>query len=141
MIFSVVIFLLHVVMLVLGHGPQICPKTILGPYNEKKYRFVADGTDSGFSKCQGGGDIPHCVYTRKMKFYCMTKVQGRYQPNELEGHYESLKENKTETRFGKGGEEKMDIDLTGTNNAIKMMLYTNNVKVKHFMATMTNLWA
>merc|ERR1712179_118766 len=103
-----------------------CPKYLSLTLNRVKYRLVADGTESGFKACHG--DIANCVYTREMKFYCMSGDNMDYEPLEIEASYENLKENVTQTSFGKAGGEKFEIDLTGTNNAIRMTLYQKDVE-------------
>jgi len=115
------------------HGSNIeCPKYLtLNRVEIEKYRLVADGTDSGFKTCNS--DIANCVYTRKMKFYCMNvgkknAYESVWEPVEVEASYENLKENVTQTSFGKAGGEKFEIDLTGTNNAIRMTLYQMDVE-------------
>ena len=101
-----------------------CPKYL--SLRDVKYRFVADGT--GFSSCRG--DIPHCVFTREMKFYCMNGENMKYEPVVVQASYENLKENVTKTSFGKAGGEEFDIDLTGTNSAVRMTLYQIDVEVR-----------
>ena len=59
---AAIISLIVNLSLVLAQNKE-CPKYL--SLRDVKYRFVADGT--GFSTCLG--DIPHCVYTREMKFY------------------------------------------------------------------------
>ena len=105
-----------------------CPK-YLSLTGRGKYRFVADGTESGFKTCNG--DIANCVYTRELKFFCMSGENMKYEPVEVQASYENLKENVTETSFGKAGGEKFEIDLTGTNNAIRMTLYQMDVEVRY----------
>ena len=43
---------------------------------------------------------------------------------------DNLKENVTKTSFGKAGGEEFDIDLTGTNSAVRMTLYQVDVEVR-----------
>ena len=108
-----------------------CPKylSLTDVYGStRKYRFVADGTESGFKTCNG--DIANCVYTREMKFFCVNGYNMEYEPVEIEASYENLKENVTQTSFGKAGGEKFEIDLTGTNNAIRMTLYQMDIEVR-----------
>ena len=104
-----------------------CPK-YLSLTGRGKYRFVADGTNSRFKTCHG--DIANCVFTREMKFFCMNGNNMDYKPLEIEASYENLKENVTQTSFGKAGGEKFEIDLTGTNNAIRMTLYQMDIEVR-----------
>ena len=101
-----------------------CPKYL--SLRDVKYRFVADGT--GFLSCRG--DISHCVYTRGMKFYCMTGENMKYEPVVVQASYDNLKENVTKTSFGKAGGEEFDIDLTGTNSAVRMTFYQIDVEVR-----------
>ena len=65
-----------------------------------------------------------------MKFYCMSGENMKYEPVVVEASYENLKENVTKTSFGKAGGEEFDIDLTGTNSAIRMTLYEMDVEVR-----------
>ena len=120
---AAIISLIVNLSLVLAQNKE-CPKYL--SLRNVKYRFVADGT--GFSTCLG--DIPHCVYTREMKFYCMYGENMKYEPVVVEASYENLKENVTKTSFGKAGGEEFDIDLTGTNSAIRMTLYKMDVEVR-----------
>ena len=103
-----------------------CPKYL--STRGGKYRLVADGTDSGFKTCHG--DMANCVYTRDMNFYCMYGKNMDYTPFQIEASYENLKENVTQTSFGKAGGEKFEIDLTGTNNAVTVTLYQMDVEVR-----------
>ena len=118
-----------IISLLVGvHGSNNkCPK-YLSMTRRGKYRFVADGTDSRFKTCHG--DIANCVFTREMKFFCMNGNNMDYKPLEIEASYENLKENVTQTSFGKAGGEKFEIDLTGTNNAIRMTLYQMDIEVR-----------
>ena len=59
----------------------------------------------------------------------MTGENMKYEPVVVEASYENLKENVTKTSFGKAGGEEFDIDLTGTNSAIRMTLYKMDVEV------------
>ena len=106
-----------------------CPK-YLSLTGRGKYRFVADGTESGFKTCNG--DIANCVYTRELKFFCMSGENMKYEPVEVQASYENLKENVTETSFGKAGGEKFEIDLTGRPHAPSIQLYEMDVEVRYF---------
>ena len=106
-----------------------CPKYL--SLGNEKYRLVADGTERGFRTCHG--DIANCVYTRGMKFYCMSGTNMQYEPAEVKASYENLKENVTQTSFGKAGGEKTEIDLTGTNSPIKIILYQMDFEVNFFL--------
>lgn len=103
-----------------------CPK-YLSLAVKGKYRLVGKGTESGFKTCHG--DIANCVFTRDMKFYCMSgSSMMKYEPTEVKANYENLKENVTTTSFGKTAGEKFEIDLSGTNSAISMTLYQMDVE-------------
>ena len=103
-----------------------CPKYL--STRGGKYRLVADGTDSGFKTCHG--DMANCVYTRDMNFYCMYGKNMDYTPFQIEASYENLKENVTQTSFGKAGGEKFEIDLTGRPHAPSIQLYEMDVEVR-----------
>ena len=109
-----------------------CPKYLsLAEFG--KYRLVVKGTESGFETCHG--DIANCVFTREMMFYCMSGTNIKnYKPTEVQASYENLKENVTTTSFGKAGGEKFEIDLTGTNTAIRMRLYQMDFEVRFVTA-------
>ena len=110
-----------------------CPKYLTLYRNEMKYRLVADGTESGFKTCNS--DIANCVYTKGFKFYCMNRggEYVMYVPVEVEASYENLKENLTQTSFGKTGGEILEIDLRATNNtAPSIQLYQMDVEVRYF---------
>ena len=112
-----------------------CPK-YLSLTGMGKYRLVADGTDSGFKTCHG--DIANCVYTREMKFYCMSGEKMKYHPQNVLASYENLKENVTQTSFGPkgraGGPRWKAVDLTGTNNDISIELYQMDVEVRYLLS-------
>lgn len=107
-----------------------CPKYLSLTGIWGKYRLVAKGAEGEFKTCNG--DIANCVFTHEMKFYCMSGMSMGYKPTEVKASYENLKENVTRTSFGKAGGEKFEIDLTGTNTAIRMRLYQMDVEVRSY---------